>query len=164
MLEELFNDVYEKFKLNFYKSIFKGFEEREASLTPTEILCVEVINALERPTIKELTEFMETSQSNMAYRVSNLMKKGYIKKIQSKEDKREHYLEPTEKFYKYYYVRTQYIDVVLDRLSQKFPKGEIDILIKILDSMSNELMPEVTNFINSLKSKQMGTSDKGTVN
>ena len=46
MLEELFNDVYEKFKLNFYKSIFKGFEDREASLTPTEILCVEVINAL----------------------------------------------------------------------------------------------------------------------
>ena len=38
MLEELFKDVYEKFKLNFYKSIFKGFEEREANLTPTEIL------------------------------------------------------------------------------------------------------------------------------
>lgn len=154
MLEELFNDVYEKFKLNFYKSIFKGFEDREASLTPTEILCVEVINALGKPTIKELTEFMETSQSNMAYRVSNLMKKGYIKKIQSKEDKREYYLEPTEKFYKYYHVRTQYIDTVLGRLSEKFPKEEIDILTKILDSMSNELMPEVTNFINSLKSKQ----------
>ncbi|NMB26649.1 MAG: MarR family transcriptional regulator [Tissierellia bacterium] len=154
MLEELFNDVYEKFKLNFYKSIFKGFEDREASLTPTEILCVEVINALGKPTIKELTEFMETSQSNMAYRVSNLMKKGYIKKIQSKEDKREYYLEPTEKFYKYYHVRTQYIDTVLGRLSEKFPREEIDILTKILDSMSNELMPEVTNFINSLKSKQ----------
>ena len=79
MLEELFKDVYEKFKLNFYKSIFKGFEEREANLTPTEILCVEVINALEMPTIKELTEFMETSQSNMAYRVANLISKGYIK-------------------------------------------------------------------------------------
>lgn len=155
MLEELFNSVYEKFKLNFYKSIFKGLEDREASLTPTEILCVEVINALGRPTIKELTEFMETSQSNMAYRVSNLMKKGYIKKIQSKEDKREYYLEPTEKFYKYYHMRTQYIDTVLDRLSSRFPKGDIDTLIDILDSMSNELMPEVTDFIESLKSKQV---------
>ena len=56
MLKELFSDVYEKFKLNFYKSIFKGLEDREASLTPTEILCVEVINAMERPTIKELTD------------------------------------------------------------------------------------------------------------
>lgn len=155
MLEELFNNVYEKFKLNFYKSIFKGLEDREASLTPTEILCVEVINALGRPTIKELTEFMETSQSNMAYRVSNLMKKGYIKKIQSKEDKREYYLEPTERFYKYYHMRTQYIDTVLDRLSNRFPKDDIDTLIEILDSMSNELMPEVTDFINSLKSKQL---------
>ncbi|HHT50684.1 MAG TPA: MarR family transcriptional regulator [Eubacteriaceae bacterium] len=154
MLEELFKDVYEKFKLNFYKSIFKGFEEREANLTPTEILCVEVINALEMPTIKELTEFMETSQSNMAYRVANLISKGYIKKIQSKEDKREYYLKPTEKFYKYYYIRTQYIDTVLDRLEKSTPKEDIDTLISILDHMTNELMPEVTNFINSLKSKQ----------
>ncbi|NLJ79133.1 MAG: MarR family transcriptional regulator [Tissierellia bacterium] len=151
MLEELFNSVYEKFKLNFYKSIFKGLEDREASLTPTEILCVEVINALGRPTIKELTDFMETSQSNMAYRVSNLMKKGYIKKIQSREDKREYHLEPTERFYKYYYMRTQYIDTVLDRLSNRFPEEDIDTLIDILDSMSNELMPEVTDFIKGLK-------------
>ena len=159
MLEELFKDVYEKFKLNFYKSIFKGFEEREANLTPTEILCVEVINALEMPTIKELTEFMETSQSNMAYRVANLISKGYIKKIQSKEDKREYYLEPTEKFYKYYYIRTQYIDTVLDRLAKSTPNKDIDTLIGILDHMTNELMPEVTNFINSLKSKQKGLED-----
>lgn len=155
MLKELFSDVYEKFKLNFYRSIFRGLEDREASLTPTEILCVEVINAMGKPTIKELTDFMETSQSNMAYRVSNLMKKDYIRKIQSREDKREYYLEPTEKFYKYYHMRTQYIDTVIGRVSESFPEEEIEILIKILDAMSNKLMPEVTDFINSLKSKQI---------
>lgn len=144
MLEELFNDVYEKFKLEFYKSIFKGFEDREASLTPTEILCVEVINALKRPTIKELTQFMETSQSNMAYRVSNLLDKGYIEKIQSEEDKRIYYLEPTEKFYKYFRIRTKYIEKVLDRLVKRVPEEEIEIFTKILDTISNELMPEVT--------------------
>ena len=83
------------------------------------------------------------------------MKKDYIRKIQSKEDKREYYLEPTEKFYKYYFIRTQYIDTVIDRVSDSFPQEEIEILIKILDAMSNEFMPEVTDFINSLKSKQV---------
>ena len=69
MLNKLFNEVYEKFKLSFYKSIFKGFEDREASLSSTEIFCVEVINALEMPTITELAEFMEISGPNMAYRI-----------------------------------------------------------------------------------------------
>ena len=155
MLKNLFSDVYEKFKLKFYRSIFKGFQDREASLTPTEILCVEAINVMGRPTIKELTNFMEISQSNMAYRVSNLIEKDYIRKIQSQEDKREFYLEPTEKFYKYYQIRIQYIDTVLDRLSEKFPEEDIKILINMLDVMSNELMPEVTDYINSLKSKQI---------
>ena len=155
MLKNLFSDVYEKFKLRFYRSIFKGLEDREASLTPTEILCVEAINVMGKPTIKELTNFMEISQSNMAYRVANLLEKNYIRKIQSQEDKREYYLEPTEKFYNYYSIRTQYIDLVLDRLTERFPEEEIDILINILDVMSNELMPEVTDFLNGLKSKQI---------
>ncbi len=90
----------------------------------------------------------------MAYRVSNLIKKDYIKKIQSKEDKREYYLEPTERFYKYYSIRTQYINTVINRVSENFPEDEISTLSEILETMSNQLMPEVTDFINSLKSKQ----------
>ena len=141
--------------MDFYRNIFKGFEGREATLTPTEILCVEVINTLEKPTIKELTEFMETSQSNMAYRVSNLIEKNYIRKIQSEEDKREYYLEPTERFYDYYKIRVQYIDKVIDRVSDKFPEEDIDTLEEILGTMSNELMPEVTDIIDGLKNKQI---------
>ncbi len=57
MIEKLFDEVYEKFKMNFYKNIFKSFENREATLTATETFCVEVINALGRPTISELTDF-----------------------------------------------------------------------------------------------------------
>lgn len=151
MLKELFSDVYDKFKLSFYKSIFKGFEDREASLTSTEIFCVEVINALGKPTILELTEFMEISKPNMAYRVAKLVNKGYIKKIQSEEDKREFYLEATEKFYKYYDIRTTYIDLVLSRLEERFPKEDIDKIVEMLELMSNELMPEVTEFRDSLK-------------
>lgn len=153
MLNKLFNDVYEKFKLSFYKSIFKGFEDREASLSSTEIFCVEVINALGMPTISELAEFMEISGPNMAYRISNLMKKGYVNKVQSKDDKREYFLEVTEKFYNYYDIRSEYINTVLDRVAERFPNEDIEVLAEILSVMSNELMPEITVFMDSLKSK-----------
>ncbi len=151
MVRELFNEVYDDFKLSFYKSIFKGFEDREATLTSTEIFCVEVVNALGRPTILELTEFMEISKPNMAYRVSKLVSKGYLRKVQSKEDKREYFLEVTDKFFKYYDIRTKYIDIVIDRLEDRFPQEDIDKLVEMLDTMANELMPEVTEFKNSLK-------------
>lgn len=154
MLNKLFNDVYDKFKLSFYKSIFKGFEDREASLSSTEVFCVEVINALGMPTITELAEFMEISGPNMAYRIANLTKKGYVNKIQSKNDKREYFLEVSDKFYNYYDVRTQYISTVLDRVMEKFPKQDIDVLTEILSVMSNELMPEITASMDNLKSRK----------
>ena len=155
MLNKLFNEVFEKFKLSFYKSIFKGFEDREASLSSTEIFCVEVINALEMPTITELAEFMEISGPNMAYRISNLMKKGYVNKVQSEDDKREYFLEVTEKFYNYYDIRSEYINTVLDRVAERFPEEDIQVLGEILSVMSNELMPEITNVMEGLKSKNI---------
>lgn len=151
MLENLFSEVYEKFKLSFYKSVFKGFEDREATLTSTEVFCVEVINALKKPTISELTEFMEISQPNMAYRVSNLVTKGYVEKIQSQDDKREYYLVPTQKFHDYYRIRNEYINTVIGRVKDEFSEEEVSTLEKMLDLMSNELMPEVTVFIDDLK-------------
>lgn len=154
MVNELFNDVYEKFKLAFYKSIFKGFEDREATLTSTEIFCMEVINALELPTVTELAEFMEVSGPNMAYRIARLSEKGYVKKVQSQDDKREYYLKATEKFYDYYDIRNEYIDTVLKRVVEKFPEEDIETFTEILDVMSNELMPEVTDHIDNVKSKK----------
>ena len=155
MLEELFEEVYKKFKLSFYKSIFKGFEDREATLTATEVFCVEVINALKKPTISELTEFMQISQPNMTYRVANLVKKGYIEKIQSQEDKREYFLVPTEKFNDYYKIRNEYVTTVIGRVEDRFTEDEVAILEKMLGMMSGELMPEVTDFIEDLKINQL---------
>lgn len=154
MVNELFNEVYEKFKLEFYKNIFKGFEDREATLTSTEVFCMEVINALGLPTVTELADFMDISGPNMAYRIAKLTEKGYVIKVQSKDDKREYYLKATDKFYKYYDIRNEYIDLVLHRVSERFSEEDLDTFTKILGVMSNELMPEVTNFMDNIKSKE----------
>ncbi len=152
MLEESFLEVYDKFKLNFYKNVTKGFEGREASLTTIETFCVEVIGILDKPTISDLTEFMEVSQPNMTYKVASLVEKGYVRKIQSSEDKREYFLEVTEKFHKYNDVKNSYIYEVLNRAKEKFSEDEIENLDRLLKIMSNELMNEVTDFIHERES------------
>ena len=38
MLEELFNNLYDKFKIKFYQNIFKKFENRSPSLNVLELL------------------------------------------------------------------------------------------------------------------------------
>ena len=88
MLHQAFNEVYTKFKLHFYQEIFRRFQDREASLTTVETFCMESIMALGRPTVNEFATFMCISPPNAAYKVNSLVKKGYIRKIQSPSDRR----------------------------------------------------------------------------
>lgn len=148
MLEKIFDQIYLKFKLNLYRNMFRGLQAREASLTATETFAVEVIHALHRPTINELANFLELSQPNMTYKVSSLVKKGYVRKVPSKLDKRKVYLEVTEKFYKYYNMKNEYVEEVLRRLATRVSPDRLIAFEEILNIMSNELMPEVSDYIN----------------
>mgnify|MGYP001262161205 CR=1 FL=1 len=144
MLEKLFAETYDKFKLAFYRKIFGRFADREASLTAVETFCVEAIYALNRPTINEFATFTEISAPNAAYKVNSLVRKGYIKKVQSQDDKREYYLEVTDRFKDYYSLSTFYVNEVVARIRQRFSPEEIAQFEHLLSVMSNELMPEVT--------------------
>ena len=91
MLLKSFIDVYTKFKLHFYKKVFESLQDGEASLTTVETFCMEIIYAINKPTINQFAKLANISSPNAAYKVNNLIKKGYLKKVQSKEDKREFY-------------------------------------------------------------------------
>ncbi|MDR1563668.1 MAG: MarR family winged helix-turn-helix transcriptional regulator [Oscillospiraceae bacterium] len=143
-LEEAFNEVYLKFKLQFYKKIFSRFEEREASLTAVETFCAEAINALHEPTIKEFADFVNISPENAAYKVQNLIKKGYVTKVRSETDRREYHLCLTARFYEYLSMSTDYIGIVLSRMQGRFSEAETEVFERILRVMSTELMPEIS--------------------
>ncbi|MBQ8618742.1 MAG: MarR family transcriptional regulator [Clostridia bacterium] len=143
MLRNAFNTVYTKFKLHFYMEIFERFQTREASLTTVEVFCMETILALGRPSINEFASFMRISSPNAAYKVNSLIKKGYIRKVQSKEDRREYHLEVTQKYIDYYNISSQYTDLVMDRICERFSKEDCAKLTEMLEVVSHELMPEV---------------------
>ena len=143
MLHQAFNEVYTKFKLHFYQEIFRRFQDREASLTTVETFCMEGIQALGRPSINEFASFMRISPPNAAYKVNSLIKKGYIRKVQSREDKREYHLEVTQKYIDYYNISTSYMVEVMDRITRRFSPEDCAKLEEMLTIVSRELMPEV---------------------
>ena len=143
MLEQAFFNVYTKFKLHFYQEIFRRFQTREASLTTVESFCMEIINALGHPTINEFSSFVNISPPNAAYKINNLIQKGYVTKRQSPDDKREYHLYVTQKYIDYYNVSYRYLSTVMDRIKQRFPAEDVAKLEEMLDIISNELMPEL---------------------
>lgn len=140
MLYDSFNKVYTKFKLHFYKEVFKKWRDREVSLTTVETFCMEIIHALGKPTVSEFASFTSLSSANAADKINNLVKKGYLNKVQSDEDKRIYYLEVTKKYIDYYNISCQYLKEVMSKLEDRFTSEENKVLEKMLRVMSEEIM------------------------
>ena len=143
MLDQDFEQVYNKFKLNFYQKIFSRFEDREATLTTVESFCMEVIMALREPTIAEFSHMMNLSTPNAAYKINSLVKKGYVERIQSSTDKREYHLRPTQKYIDYYNISYSYLHQVMERAKERFSPEDLQKLEEMLVIFSDELMPEI---------------------
>ena len=143
MLDQAFEQVYNKFKLHFYQKIFSRFEDREATLTTVESFCMEVIMALREPTIAEFSHMMNLSTPNAAYKINSLVKKGYVERIQSSTDKREYHLRPTQKYIDYYNISYYYLHQVMERAKERFSPEDLQKLEEMLVIFSDELMPEI---------------------
>lgn len=143
MLRDAFFAVYTKFKLHFYQEIFQRFQSREASLTTVETFCMETIMALGKPTVNEFATFMRISPPNAAYKVNSLVKKGYIRRVQSENDRREYHLEVTQKYIDYYNISNAYMVTVMERIAARFSPAECQHLEEMLQVIHHELMPEI---------------------
>ncbi|MBR0396690.1 MAG: MarR family transcriptional regulator [Eubacterium sp.] len=140
---DAFEEVYTKFKLHFYREVFGRFSNREATLTTVETFCMEVIHAMNMPTVNEFASFINISPPNAAYKVNNLVKKGYLERIPSEKDKREVYLKPTKKYEDYFNISSKYEHAVWDRLEERLAPDELEALRRALVIMTTELMDEV---------------------
>jgi len=103
---------------------------------------MEGILALGEPTVAQFGRLMNLSTPNAAYKVNNLIKKGYVEKIQSQKDRREYHLKPTQKYLDYYNVSYSYLGTVVKRAEGKFPPEDIRKVGEILEYVARELMPE----------------------
>jgi len=142
MLEKHFADVYNKFKLQFYRRVFELVRERDGSLSAMEAFSLEVIYMLGQPTVSQFADFLNISQSNATYKVNNLIKKGYLERQNSTVDRREYHLVLSEKYYIYMNLYANYELTVMRRVEERFPPEDVAVFDRILQVMSEELMPE----------------------
>ena len=137
MLEQAFNEVYTKFKLHFYRSVFGRFQKREASLTTVETFCMEIIMALGKPTVNEFSSFVGISAPNAAYKINNLVKKGYVVRQRSEEDRRVVYILLTDKGVRAYRHHEQFHHEMIEAVVKNLDSEEKDILIQALVRLKN---------------------------
>ncbi|NLC19680.1 MAG: winged helix-turn-helix transcriptional regulator [Clostridiales bacterium] len=139
MLEKEFEKLYYKFRNNYCKNLFSSVNEDKDSLSPTESYCVEVIFLLNRPTVRQFANYVNISQPNATYRISNLIEKGYVRKVLSLEDRREYFLEVTDKFSKNYGMNASYNAELMATIRENFTKEEIETMEKLLKKL-NDIM------------------------
>ncbi len=142
MVDKSFVEIYDKFKLRFYRSVFELVREREGSLSAMEAFSLEVINMLSEPTVGQFADFLNISQSNATYKVNSLIKKGYLERQNSQTDRREYHLVLSEKYYNYARLMSSYEMQVIERIKQRFSKEDLENLDRMLKIISTELMPE----------------------
>ncbi len=143
MLERNFEKIYNRFKLSLYARVFKEYrKDSKGSLSEQEVISMEIINALGEPTVNEFASMATLSAPNAAYRVNQLVKKGYIEKIQSEKDKREFHLRITSKYSEDYGDIFNYINMVCQRIRKRFPEEDVEKLDEMLGIIVTELMKE----------------------
>ena len=76
-------------------------------------------------------------------RISCLIDKGYIEKVQSEKDRREFHLHVTDKYLDYLNLSQGYVTTVAKRAEEEFTPERAAELDSILEDMSNDLMKEV---------------------
>ena len=125
-----------------YKSLFKKIHEKPGSLSATEAFSVDSIYLLNEPTIKQFADYLGISQPNATYKINSLIEKGYIKRVPSKDDKREFRLCMADKFYKYYETRISFIDKCVDSLEKAYSSEELSLFADMLDTLAISLESE----------------------
>lgn len=138
MLEREFERLYYKFRVNYCKNLFASV--KEGSISATDSYCLEVIFLLNRPTVNEFAEYINISLPNASYRIRNLIKKGYVRKLVSENDRREYHLEVTDKFLKKYGANASFNTKLMSEIREKFSEEEIDFLEVMIKKIVDEIM------------------------
>ena len=143
-LVENFETIYRDFRLKLYRLMFSSLGEREGSLTATEFFSVETIGLMGCPTVGEFAEALKVTSSHAAYKVKQLVEKGYVNRVPT-EDKRSFRLEVTQKFKKYYHENNAYGAYIFEKLSKTLSDEELNFCGELFEKFVKTLKEENKN-------------------
>ena len=144
--QEMLERIVTGFRLAFYQEVFSQDPEDENSMTTVETFCMDVIDVLQRPTINEFARFIGISAPNAAYKVNSLIRKGYLKKERSEEDKREYFLIPTEQYEKYRGLYCTSLSTIMQRVEGELNEAEERNFCRFLRMVMEEEEKDLSSY------------------
>lgn len=122
-----------KFRLLSYRQLLFGFRKKSGDLSPMEAMTLHIVRLLGHPTISEFASFFGISQPNATYKVKSLVKKGYLKKIKSKSDRREFRLAVDERYEHLHGVSDPFLESLAEQLQNRFTAEQIETANQVLN-------------------------------
>lgn len=151
--KRLFETCYIGFSMNFFHEVFNKNRKPEDTLTTSETFCMEVIYSLGKPTVNQFASYLHLTSPNAAYKVNHLVKKGYLDKVQSEQDKRVFYLIPTKKYHDNYAISHNYVNRILNQTKKRLTKEEWATFGKILSVIQEEQEKDKKGISKGISSK-----------
>lgn len=119
--------------INEIMGLQKG-KKNELSMISISILHTSYIKKIK---MKDISDIYDISKSTASGYVDNLEKKGYVQRIRGEEDKRNIYIEPTEKGKKWIIEQeiklSNYIEEHISNLTSKEQEMFVKLLSKFVD-------------------------------
>lgn len=100
-------------------------QEKFSNLSMRQLLYLETIAQMERPTFSELADQLDVTKPSVTALVKKLMKMGYVKKVQSQEDLRVYHIVLTTKGEQFTKMHDQTHRLLAERLTQNLNEQEI---------------------------------------
>ncbi len=130
---------YDRLRLLSYRGMFRLLRERDSSLSASEAYAVDVIYLLNAPTVKQFADCLGISQPNATYKINQLIQKGYVQKVPSREDRRELHLHVTEKYMRYWNESSGTMHRALSILKDRFTPEELETFSRMLETLAQAL-------------------------
>ena len=141
---EAVSDLYKNLRLSHYRNLFGQLREKAGSLSATEAFSAEVIYLLDRPTIGEFADFIGISQPNASYKVTSLVTKGYLERVNSDDDHREAHLLVTKKFLDYYGRQLPDMKSAVTSALSTFTEQEVLLLSSLFRKLNQHLISKAS--------------------
>lgn len=109
------------------------------------MLYLDLIAYKEGCTASYLAQALHISKPAVTAKVNELIRQGYLERLQSDEDRRVHYLKvkpQVAQLYKTYDRKTLY---AISRMRQEYSEEELELFCKIMDSFSAHYREESDN-------------------
>lgn len=134
------NKFYYELSIQELKLMSKN--EQYNKMSHNTMLYLNIISCKENCTVSMLSEILNITKSAVTIKVNELVTKGYLKKIQSKSDKRIHYIKLSDSMQNIFDDYDNFIYRTFDKIKSMYNEEQINNFCEIMNFISEKASEE----------------------